>query len=362
MSKGISIYLGMNYSIEQNIRYIKKAKEYGFDNVFTSLHIPEADYSKIIEDFKKVVELSKDLHMKIIADISPRAFKYLGASIKDLSVLKDMDIYGVRVDFGFSPKEIAEFTNNKYGLKIEINASTVTERFLNEFDKHNPNYKMLQACHNYYPRMNTGISEETLLKKNNMLKKYGIKLSAFIPSKSGKRGPIFEALPTLEVHRNMKPEVCAKHLFALGLDNVIFGDSIPSDEELISVGKLEEHILEFNIEELNCSEIEREILFKGSHKNRPDPAEDVIRSTMSRETLNGRKIEQRNNIERVKGSVTIDNEKYLRYCGEVQICKKDLPADPRVNVVGHISKDEVFLLDFIKDETKFKFISESNFH
>lgn len=362
MSKGISIYLGMNYSLEENIRYIKKAKEYGFDNIFTSLHIPEADYSKVIEDFKRIVELAKDLDLKIIADISPRAFKYLGASIKDLSVLKDMNIYGVRVDFGFSPKEIAEFTNNKYGLKIEINASTVTERFLNEFDKYNPNYKMLQACHNYYPRMNTGISEETLLKKNNMLKQYGIKLSAFIPSQSGKRGPIFERLPTLEAHRNMKSEVCAKHLFALGLDNVIFGDSIPSDEELISVGKLEKDILVFNIEELNCSEIESEILFKGSHENRPDPAEDVIRSTMSRETLNGRKVEKKNNIERVKGSITIDNVKYLRYCGEVQICKKDLPADPRVNVVGYIRKDEMFLMDFIKEETKFKFTNENKFH
>lgn len=362
MSKGISIYLGMNYSLEENIRYIKKAKEYGFDNVFTSLHIPEADYSKIIKDFRKIVELARALDIKIIADISPRAFKYLDASIKDLSVLKNMDIYGIRVDFGFSPKEIAEFTNNKYGLKIEINASTVTERFLNEFDKYNPNYKMLQACHNYYPRMNTGISQEMLLKKNNMLKHYGIKLSAFIPSKSGKRGPIFEGLPTLEAHRNMTPEVCAKHLFALGLDNVIFGDSIPSDTELISVGKLDEDILEFNIKELSCSEIEREILFKGSHENRPDTAEDVIRSTMSRETLNGRKVEQRNNIERAKGSITIDNEKYLRYCGEVQICKKDLPADSRVNVVGYVRNDELFLMDFIKEETRFKFISENKFH
>ncbi|MDF2881486.1 MAG: outer surface protein [Clostridiaceae bacterium] len=362
MSKGISVYLGMNYSIEENIRYIKRAKEYGFDNIFTSLHIPEANYSEIIEDFKKIVALAKALDLKIIADISPRAFGYLGADIKDLSVLKDMNIYGIRVDFGFSPKEIAEFTNNKYGLKIEINASTVTERFLNEFDKYNPNYKMLQACHNYYPRLNTGISVETLLKKNNMLKQYEIKLSAFIPSQSGRRGPIFEGLPTLEAHRNMKSEICAKHLFALGLDNVIFGDSIPSDEELVSVGNIEEDIIEFNIKELNCSEIENEILFKSTHENRPDSAEDVIRSTLSRETLNGRKVEPKNNIKRIKGSITIDNEKYMRYCGELQICKKDLPADSRVNVVGVISKEELFLIDFIKEETKFKFISESKFH
>lgn len=362
MSKGISIYLGMNYSLEENITYIKTAKGYGFDNIFTSLHIPEANYNEVIKDFKEIVALAKSLDLKIIADISPRAFGYLGATIKDLSVLKNMNIYGIRVDFGFSPKEIAEFTNNVYGLKIEINASTVTERFLNEFERYNPNYEMLQACHNYYPRLNTGISIETFLKKNNMLKKYGIKLSAFIPSQSGRRGPIFEGLPTLEVHRNMKPKICAMHLLALGIDNVIFGDSIPSENEISSVGKLKEELIEFKISELNCSEIENEILFENIHENRPDSAEDVIRSTESRETLNGRKVEPRNNLERIKGSITIDNEKYMRYCGELQICKKDLPKDPRVNVVGVINQEELFLLDFIKDETRFKFICENKFH
>jgi uncharacterized protein len=357
MAKGISIFVGMNYSLKENIEYIIKAKEMGFSSVFTSLHIPEADYEKAVEEFKEIATLCSSLGMNIIADISPRAFTYLGADMNNLKVLKDMGIYGVRVDFGFTPEEIAIFTHNPYGLKIEINASTVSERFFNELNKYNPEYTMLQACHNYYPRLNTGISLETFKKKNNMLKQYGMRVSAFVPSLINKRGPIFEGLPTLENHRFLEPQVSAKELFALGMDAVFFGDSIPTDEELQSVGNLSENVLELRIETFNPCSIEKGIIFKEYHDNRPDAAEDLIRSTNSRETLKKEDIiNPYNNIFRKMGYITIDNKDYLRYCGELQICKKDLPSDKRVNVVGRVINEELFLLNYIQDETRFRLV------
>lgn len=293
MAKGISVFVGMNYCLNDNMEYIEKAWEMGFTSVFTSLHIPEANYKRAIEEFKEITTLAKGKDMKVIADISPRAFKYLGADMNNLNAINDLGVHGVRVDFGFTPEEIALFTRNPYGLKIEINASTVTKRFLEEFDGYKPDYSNLQACHNYYPRQNTGLSIKTFLYKSQLLKENKIEISSFIPSLINKRGPIFEGLPVLEMHRYMKPEISAKHLFALGSDNVIFGDSIPSDEELKAVGKI---------------------------------AEDVINP--------------HNNIARKIGYVTIDNIKYLRYCGELQICKKDLPADERVNITAEIVDEE----------------------
>lgn len=359
MGKGISIYFGMGYTQKQNLEYIDFAYKNGFDFIFTSLHIPEADYNILIKEFKSMVKFAEERNMKVIADISPRTFKFLGATMKDFSVLKNMGLYGVRVDFGFSPAEIAEFTRNKYGMKIEINASTVTNKFLYEFEKSNPNYGNLQACHNYYPRMNTGISLTTYNRKNEMLKKYGIKISAFIPSLVNRRGPIFEGLPTLEMHRFMEPVVAAKHLFALGVDNVLFGDSIPSKEEIESVGSLDENIITFRLKANVVDVTQNAIIFDKTHENRPDCAEDVVRSTLSRETLkHGTSIMPFNNIERKRGTVTIDNVNYLRYCGELQITKKDLPADRRVNVIGKITDSEIFLLDYIGEETKFKFVKE----
>lgn len=358
MGKGISIFLGMNYSLKENKNYIMKAKKEGFSSVFTSLHIPEADYENAINEFREIAELSKSLDMNIIADISPRAFEYLHSDMNNLGAIKELGVYGIRVDFGFSAEEIASFTKNPYGLMIEINASTVTKKFLEELHSFNPEYSRLQACHNYYPRLNTGISVDTMLKKNIMLKNRGMKVSAFIPSLVNKRGPIYEGLPTLERHRFLKPEISTKHLYALGLDDVIFGDSIPSTEEIEAVGRVNEKALQLSIELLNPSELENKIIFEHIHENRPDSAEDVVRSTSSRLVLKGNNsIIPHDNIARTKGCVTIDNSKYLRYCGELQVCKRDLEPDNRVNVVGKVVDEELFLIDFIEDESRFEFIN-----
>ena len=50
----------------------------------------------------------------------------------------------------------------------------------------------------------------------------------------------------------------------------------------------------------------------------------------------------------------MDNKDYLRYCGELQICKKALPADKRVNAVGKVIDAELYLINYIEDETEFR--------
>ena len=59
---------------------------------------------------------------------------------------------------------------------------------------------------------------------------------------------------------------------------------------------------------------------------------------------------------RPRGSITIDNEKYLRYMGEMQILKVSLLSDERVNVVARISPEDLFLLDYIRGGDKLNFI------
>jgi uncharacterized protein len=357
MPKGISVYLGLNYTLQNNLDYIQFAREHGFTKIFTSLHIPEAEYGQVISEFKTMVDYASKMNMDVIADISPRTFRYLNCDLNNLKPLKEFGLSGIRVDFGFSAKEIAEFSRNPYGMKIEINASTVTENFLSEFAVERPDYRNIQACHNYYPRLHTGISKTTLENKNELLRKYGIHpITAFIPSLTKRRGPLFEGLPTLEIHRNMESQIAAKHLLALGVDDVLFGDSIPLPEEIESVGRLDEKVIELRVLLFKPNEMERKILFAGIHQNRPDCAEDVVRSTSSREWLKDPStINPHDNLGRNIGSITIDNLNYLRYCGELQICKKELPADPRVNVVGKIIDEEIYLIDDIKDEVSFKF-------
>ncbi|MDU4598267.1 MAG: MupG family TIM beta-alpha barrel fold protein [Clostridium sporogenes] len=308
MGKGISVFLGMDNSMNEILELIKIAKNNGYDRIFTSLHIPEANHEIIVESFKQILDIAKKINMKIIADVSPKGFEYLGIKDMYLSKIKEMGIDVLRLDFGFTNEQIAELTNNNLGIKIELNASTVTKDLFNKLNKYNVNYKNIQACHNYYPRKDTGISESLFLKKNAMLKELGIEISAFIPSLVGKRGPIYEGLPTIEKHRVMKPHLSAKHLFAMGINNVFFGDSMPSKEEITEVGMVKEDI-----------------------------------------------IEPFNTIERELGDVTLDNKGYLRYMGELEIVLKDLEKDDRVNIIAKVKKDELFLLKYINEGRKFRF-------
>jgi hypothetical protein len=354
MGKGVSIFLGLKYSLEENIKFMRFAKKNGFEKIFTSLHIPEADYGIIINEFNALVKEAKLLGMEVIADISPKGFELLNIRKDDLKSIKRYGIDVLRIDFGFTPEEIANFSRNSWGLKIEINASTVTETFLKALDIYNPCYKNIQGCHNYYPRINTGISEQSIIKKNDMLKKFNLSISAFIPSLINKRGPIHEGLPTLEMHRHIAPEISAKHLYALGIDNVFFGDSIPSEKEILEVGFIPENIVELKVLPLTKDEISLKLL-NHCYTNRSDSAEDVIRAVESRMNINYGTIKPKNTTYRNKGTVTVDNEAYLRYMGELQICKIELPEDSRVNIIGRVIDEELFLLDYIDDETKFRF-------
>ncbi|MDN5352687.1 MAG: uncharacterized protein PWQ12_1608, partial [Clostridiales bacterium] len=67
-----------------------------------------------------------------------------------------------------------------------------------------------------------------------------------------------------------------------------------------------------------------------------------------------------NCIERVRGSITMDNIGYKRYSGEIQILKTDFPQDDRVNVIGKIDPSYESLLDIIPRGAKIKWI-EPNF-
>ncbi|MCB6745946.1 DUF871 domain-containing protein, partial [Anaerostipes hadrus] len=51
---------------------------------------------------------------------------------------------------------------------------------------------------------------------------------------------------------------------------------------------------------------------------------------------------------------TLDNNLYARYKGELQITKRSLPADKKVNVIGQIAGRDLPLLDFIGSGTRFK--------
>lgn len=355
LKKGISAYAGMGHPVELNRSYLRLASEYGFTRLFSSLHIPEANTQTLLGEFQDLVSEAVSLGFQITADISPRAFTLLGADLDNLEPLRRLGLQALRLDFGFTPEEIARLTRESE-LAIEINASTISEDILKSIMDADADPARLQACHNYYPRPETGLPYELFVERSRAFRKYGIPVLAFIPSRQNPRGPIFAGLPTLEKHRQWEPLQAAKELAASGLvDGILFGDPFAAPEELAGVGQVETSCIELQVEaKPDLTENEREILFALKHTNRLDPGERVIRSQEARLSCPG-EILPRIPEPRPRGSITLDNADYLRYMGELQGVIADLSADPRVNVVAKVVPEEVFLLDLIKPGQAFRF-------
>ena len=340
--KGISVFPGLDYSVSENIEYIERAFRNGVEYVFTSVHIPEADRIRVREEFEIILKEVEKRSMKVIVDISKRFF--------DEFRWENYKINALRLDFGFDDNEITELSH-KYN--IQLNASTVSEEWMERLVKSGLNIENLSVCHNYYPRNNTGISLEFLTERNDFFRKAGLKTMAFVPGSEFRRGPLYEGLPTVEAHRNVHILTSAQALLYAGTDVILIGDSMAGAKELEAFGKAEKGkwilpVLFFE----EAKERYGDFLFQ-EHIHRSDAAEDVIRSE---KIYSNKDVEVFNTGLRASGAVTMDNKHYGRYAGSLQIVKKNLTSDHRVNILGFVC-DNGLLTEKIKPGEKFTFYS-----
>ena len=59
---------------------------------------------------------------------------------------------------------------------------------------------------------------------------------------------------------------------------------------------------------------------------------------------------------RPAGSIAISNERYLRYEGELEIARVDLPGDGRMNVVGEVDPRDLDYLAVVRSGFGLRFI------
>ena len=64
-------------------------------------------------------------------------------------------------------------------------------------------------------------------------------------------------------------------------------------------------------------------------------------------------IKKNNTGKRYIGDITINNDKYQRYMGEIQILKVNLPASEKVNIIGKIIEKDIPLINLIKSSQEF---------
>ncbi|PEJ45418.1 DUF871 domain-containing protein [Bacillus wiedmannii] len=339
---GVSIYLSKE-RVKKQEEWLNVAKENGFSSIFTSLHIPEDDpgtYKELIQILGKQA-LEND--MELMVDVSPKSLHHLGMTYENVEELLDWGITGLRMDYGITPKEIARVSHK---MKVALNASTITESFWKELITEKIRVENVEAWHNFYPRPETGLAKSFLQKQNEYLHECGIKTMAFIPGDDEKRGPLYEGLPTLEKQRNMRPlEAYLELVQHCGVDKVLIGDISGSVESVQEIASASRGIISLRYKSFICDKEALKVVER-VHTNRLDPARDVIRSVESREG-NRVILKPMHTIARKKGSITIDNELYGRYAGEMQVATHDLPKDEKVNVVGMVVEEDLSLLPYV---------------
>lgn len=353
---GISLY-PENASIGEFKAYIDLAIKYGFTRAFTCLISISKDSRGCFDKFKKVVEYASLRGMKVIADVEPSIFGELGSSYNRLGFFKEMGLYGIRLDLGFSGSEESIMTFNSSDLKIEINMSNGT-KYLENILSYLPNKENLLGCHNFYPHRYTGLAREHFIKCSKDFKKHGIRTVAFVSSKKADFGPwpVNEGLCTLEEHRNLPIDVQAKDLFNTNLiDDVIIANCFASEDELKALGNLDRNMITLNVElSENIPQLQKKIVLEELHFNRGDVSEYMIRSTQSRVKYIDYEFQLFNPKPIKKGDILIESSLYKRYAGELQIALKDMDNSGKTNVVGKIVDQEIFLIDYIKPWQKFK--------
>lgn len=345
--KGLSVYLSEPLTPQFKI-WIGRMREIGFTSMFTSLHIPEDDTSVYTERLRDLGTLARKLDMELFADIAPMSLAALGKTWDDAHTLTEWGVTGLRVDYGVTPKQVADLSTR---MTVALNASTLSEAELIEMKQHGLVTDNVEAWHNFYPRPETGLDRNWFDAKNDWLKRQGLSVQAFIPGDGSLRGPLFERLPTLEDHRTLSTFACYLDL-ADSVDRILIGDPGLADETIEQFASHADGMLVLRAE----AKTTIEAAFYRVQTNRMDPARDVIRSVESRAygRPGDRLLEPMDARPRPLGTITVDNADYGRYAGEMQVTKQDLPPDARVNVLGRVIEADRPLIRAIGPGTTFR--------
>lgn len=352
---GISIYLNDFLKDSKSVEdYLNQAARMRYKDVFTSIHLPEDNFQSISEKLEDFSRLISDLQLQLIVDCSHHEVDKMKKNTALREQLRKAAISFFRLDFGFDLIDIRYLIEEVNASGLMLNASMLNQsevpHLLQEIKKMHNQVKV-SSCHNFYPRIETGLSVDYFIKQSVIFKELGIPVNAFLPAWNKPRGPVYQGLPTIERHRYVEIGWAARELIATELvDEIIIGDPFASLSDLatLKTAANSRALILRVTEEADITEAERAILYDTIHEPRPDISALVIRSNTSREMAGmGEKIRIKYPRDRKPFSITVDNEKYGRYSGEMQITRQFLPEDEKVNVVGAIIPEDIVLLDYV---------------
>lgn len=75
---------------EENAAYLKLGQHYGFTRIFMSMLEVSGTVAETKAKYQKIIDVGNQLGYQTILDVSPRIFKQLGISYKDLKFFADL--------------------------------------------------------------------------------------------------------------------------------------------------------------------------------------------------------------------------------------------------------------------------------
>lgn len=355
---GFSIY-PEKHELDKMTSYMDLLKKYGAKRIFMSLLQLEAGDSTTFDTYKAIIQYANELNMRVIADISPTFIEQNAWEEQLVHKAKEFGLAGLRLDEALSVEEIVALTQNQVGLKIELNMST-DKRLVNDLLASDANFDNIIACHNFYPHEFTALSQGHFEEMSNFYHEKGIETAGFVSSQTAEEGPwpVSEGLPTVEEHRHLPIAQQVQLMKATGtIDNILISNQFISEEELKACHEaLLSEVKCFEVTVLDdLSRVEEDII-TFEHTYRGDISDYVIRSTIPRTVYTELSIPPRDNQSKQvkRGSLIIDNDRYSRYKGELQIALKDFTISDKANVVGQICDNSLSLLDALEPWEEFR--------
>lgn len=343
---GFSCYLN-DSATEQQAAYLKQMQQAGFTGVFTSLQLSEAKPEIIRQRLDQLVANCHQLGLTIMADVSAASLQRLGIALHDGKAIQALGLDGLRIDDGIDMTTVAALSHT---MAIALNASTLSACMIDQLANAKANLCHIEAWHNFYPRPETGLDPAWFAQKNKWLHALGFKTMAFISGDAQQRGPLFAGLPTLEAHRGLLPLAAYLELRQLAIDHVYVGDPQLSPRSIAAFQSyVHDQVLLIQVQ------TDDERLLHLTWHSRPDIAQKVVRLAEARLEHIFATPQPAQTDPRPRDSITLDNSAYGRYAGELQLTRCDLPADPRVNVIGKIEPSNLPLLDQIGPHQAIRF-------
>lgn len=367
MHQCISIYPNKNlYDAEKRIHdYIAMAKRYGINEVFTSIHLPEWSIEDQLDHLELIADVAHLHQMELTADIGGPFIRSVLENLSLLERLKQVNLDYLRLDYGYDFNQLKVLYMQLHLKGFVINASMMNEQ---EVEHHLCQFRQIdsdikiKACHNFYVREESGLDEDFALSQTEIFKKHDIPVYYCAPCHDHPRGPLHLGLPTLEHHRHLSLDLILMDLIhRYNADGILFSDEWMSEKQFELIMNTLVHKL-IRIPVLlkgNITELEKRIIIR-KHIFRYDSNKYYLRSRSSREMAEFACIVPEHNCEyRDAGSITIDNERYLRYSGELQVVMKNAGADHRVNVSAHLKDiNDLKKLSFYREGYIYDFVEE----